>query len=358
MIKPNRLLKTFLELSEIESPSGQEKKIVDWIIAYLKKLGITAVSDSFGNIIAKIEGNRGPYFILNAHIDTVQPCRNIKPCIKDGVITSGGDTVLGADDKAGVAAILEVISVLKENDIKHCSLEIIFTVQEETGTIGAQKLNYSLIDAKTGVTVDGEKTEDIILGAPYITNVDILITGKSAHSGVEPEKGISAIKVACDSIARLRLGKIDKETTANVGIIKGGEIRNSIPAKAEISAEVRSHNISKMNRYVNKMKKVFELSAKKYKAQYTFNTTITCHGYRFQKGSLLIKKAANSLRNQNLKPHYIFSGGGSDANVFHANNIKVVNIGTGARNIHTTNEEISIENLNKIPLVLLDMVKI
>ncbi|MBI4651213.1 M20/M25/M40 family metallo-hydrolase [Candidatus Desantisbacteria bacterium] len=358
MIKHDRLLKTFLELVKIESPSGQEDKIRDWIIKYLKKSGVTTIVDSFGNIIAKKEGMGGHCFLLNAHIDTVQPCNDIKPCVKDGIVNVEGNTILGADDKAGVAAILELISVLKETQIKHYPLEIVFSVQEEIGTIGAQKLNYSLIDAKYGVTIDGGKINEIVMGAPYITNINIEIIGKSAHSGIEPEKGINAIKAAGDGIAHVKLGRIDKETSSNIGIIKGGKIRNSIPDKVEITAEVRSHNSMKMNRQIARMRKAFENAAKKNKAQLIFNTDLVCHGYKFYKGNLLIKKINFILKKFKLQSQYILSGGGSDANAFHAHNIKVVNIGTGAKNVHTTKEEISIEDLNRIPAILLELVKL
>ncbi len=357
-MKENHLLKTFMELVKISSPSREEEKIKEWIIKYLKKLGITAICDSFGNIIAKIEGVKCPYFILNAHLDTVQPCTDIKPCIKDNIITSDGTTILGADDKAGLAAILELIYILKTNHIKHCHLEIIFTVQEEIGTMGVQKLNYALIDAKTGITIDGGKINEIIIGAPHIFNLNINITGKAAHSGIEPEKGINAIKVAADAISKIKLGRIDKETTANVGIIKGGTVRNCIPGEVEIKAEVRSHNFAKANRQINRIKKVFEATAKKYKAQLNLNVEHICHGYKFARTSPLLKKIKNSYKIQDLQQQYILSGGGSDANVFHAHNIKVANIGTGARNVHTVNEEISIDDLNKIPEILLELVKV
>ncbi|MBI5416432.1 M20/M25/M40 family metallo-hydrolase [Candidatus Poribacteria bacterium] len=358
MIKQERLLKTFLDMVKIESPSGKEENIKEWIVKYLTKLGITAVCDAHGNIVAKIEGVGSKYFILNAHMDTVQPCNDIKPIVKDGIISTESETILGADDKAGIAAILELISVLKENQIKHHPLEIVFTVQEELGMIGVQKLNYSLIDARIGVTIDGGNINDIVMGAPYITNIDIAIRGKAAHSGIEPEKGINALKASSEAIAKFKLGRIDKATTANIGTIKGGSIRNSVPELVELKAEVRSHNFSKMNKYILKMKNLFEASAKKYKAHLDFNTELVSHGYKFQKSSNQIKKITQALKNQKLRPQYILSGGGSDANTFHAHNIKVVNVGTGAKNVHTTNESISVEDLTKIPNILFELIKI
>ena len=246
MINPKRLVNTFLDLVKIDSPSGEEKNIAIFVSKKLTDLGGNVISDSYGNLITKFPGN-GKSFLLSSHLDTVEPGRKIIPKIYGDKVESDGTTILGGDAKAGIAIILEALQSLVEDKKSHVPLEIVFTLEEETGLLGATNLDYSQINATKGIVLDAVGgVENLILSAPGYTRIDAEITGRGAHSGFEPEKGISAIKIASVIISRLNIGRIDAETTANVGTIRGGSARNAIAETAYLEAEIRSSNVEKL----------------------------------------------------------------------------------------------------------------
>ncbi len=337
----------FLSLVAIDSPAGHEKIVSDFIAAKLKKLGIKTENDSYGNLIAKVPGQGAP-LMLCAHMDTVEPGRGIKAVVKGDRITSVGDNILGADDKGGITEILVAVEHLVRNKVAHRPLEIVFTREEEIGSHGAKNLDYKRLRAKEGLVLDRSGGAAIIVvAAPFITDITINIQGKAAHAG-HPEKGIDAIKVAARAISLARLGRIDEETTANVGIIRGGEIRNGVPERVSIRAEVRSHVKAKMTKEVAAIKSVFENEAKRVQAKIKIKTTLECDGYKYSANDPLVKRLGQLWRELGSEPLFEKVGGVSDANEFVKKGIKAVTIGYGGLDPHTSKESIRVSDMAKI----------
>ena len=348
MLNKFQILNTFLELIKIDSVSGEEEKVADYIIGYLQGLGIKAKKDHYGNLIAKIEGRDKPLF-LAAHMDTVEPGRNIKPIVRGDKIMSDGTTVLGADDKAGITEILEGVRFLKEKKIIHRPLELIFTREEEIGVKGSLNLDYRKIKAREGVVLDAcRKIGHVIIASPYIYSIRIKIKGRSAHSGVSPEKGINALLVAVEAISNLKIGRIDKETTNNIGVLKSGMAMNSVPAEVEILAEARSHVLGKVKKQVELFKKAFGAATKKYGAKLEFKAIKECSGYNYSKDDVFIKKISLVNEKLNINTVYEVTGGASDVNIFSGHGLKVVDVAYGGRDMHTVKESINLKELMKM----------
>jgi len=255
MINEGRLIDTFKLLVGIDSPSKQEDLISNEIKKILESLGAVTFVDNAGeiigsktgNLIAKFKGNTGVHaLLLNAHMDTVSPGEGVKPIFKEGIFTSDGSTILGADDKSAIAILIETLRVIIENNLPHGPLEIVLTVCEEVGLLGAKHLDFSLITAKYGFALDATDTKGIITRAPSANRLEIKIHGKDAHAGAAPERGINAISLAGKAIAGIEVGRIDRETTCNIGVIEGGVAINIVPKLVTIKGEVRSHNDEKL----------------------------------------------------------------------------------------------------------------
>ena len=246
MINRERLVQTFCELVRIDSPSGEEEAMALDLEKRLRNLGLKTTRDDYGNLLAN-NGGLDP-IILSAHMDTVEPGRGIKPEINGNRIVSDGTTILGGDCKAGVAAILEALQSIREDDIPHLPLEVIFTREEETGLVGARHLDFSKIQAKEAIVFDGEGPPSQITSAsPTYIGFDIEVTGRAAHAGVEPEKGLSAIRIASEIITRLPQGRLDDQTTFNIGTIAGGSVRNAVAENTIIKGEFRSRNVETLD---------------------------------------------------------------------------------------------------------------
>ncbi len=346
MINQDRLVKTFLELVQIDSPSGEEKAIAQHVAEKLKTLGAAVEFDTYGNVIGKIPG-QGEVLMINAHLDTVEPGKGIKPVIKGDKITTDGSTVLGGDPKAGVAAILETLTSLKEDTKAHLPLEIVFTLEEETSLGGSINLDYTKVLAKKVVTFDGEAgVKNITVSAPGYNKVDITITGRSAHAGAEPEKGLSAIKIAADMISKLQVGRIDFETTANIGIINGGSARNAVPDTVTIQAEIRSRNEEKLEKHTDHFKAVFKEITKQYPtAKIDVSIIREFNPYVLPPTNELVVHVANKLKSLGITPVMEDSGGATDVNIFHTHGIQGVCVGTGDYEAHTTREYVLISEM-------------
>ncbi len=246
MIDRDRLVATFVELAKIDSPSSDEEEIARHLVATLEELGLSVTRDAYGNVIGT--DGEGEPLLLSAHMDTVEPGRGIEPVVEDDRIRTNETTILGGDCKAGVAAILEAIRSIKEDDVPHVPYQVAFTREEEIGLAGARNLDFSLIHAKEAVVFDGEgPPSQITSSSPTYIGFDFEITGRAAHAGVEPEKGLSAIRLAAELITRLPQGRLDDETTFNVGTIEGGTVRNAVPENATVSGEFRSRNLEALD---------------------------------------------------------------------------------------------------------------
>lgn len=346
MINQKRLIDTFLELVKIDSPSEDEEKMALAVSEKLKKLGGNVKRDSFGNVIGQFDG-KGTPLMLNAHLDTVEPGRGIKPIVSTDKIKTDGSTVLGSDPKAGVSIILEALTTIMEDKKDHPPLDIVFTREEETSLGGALNLDYSLLRAKEGIVFDGdEEVWKIFISSPTYYAIDAKITGRAAHAGVEPEKGLSAIMIASEILTQFPQGRIDDETTANIGTISGGSVRNAVPETVTLEGEIRSRNPKTLKKILAKVKKTFEAASKKYpQAVIDLQLLKDFEGFVVPKNHTLIKRASGVLKQLNLPAELKDSGGGSDANIFFIHGIDVIIVGTGVYDAHTTREYLVIPQM-------------
>jgi len=333
-----RLVKTLMELIKIDSPSGEEDAMDAEVSARLESMGLKVSHDTYNNVIAKLPGE-GPPIMLSAHLDTVEPGRGIKPIVDGGVVRSDGSTILGGDCKAGVAIVLEGLAAANEsNGGGNRAIEVVFTRHEEGGLVGAHHLDFSMVSATTGIVFDGEGPPNrIILSAPSQNVVTAQITGRAAHAGLEPEKGISALLIAADILGQLPLGRIDEETTANIGRLEGGLKRNIIPEQAFLDGEFRSRSNEKLADLERKFRGVFEEVASRYpEAKIDLDIVNTYQAYNIDAGSEAVAMISRALARMGMKPVLETTGGGSDANVFIEKGITAVPVGIGVRDFHTT----------------------
>lgn len=358
MVNQERLLNEFLELVQVDSETKFEAEIAKVLKGKFSSLGVEVFEDDTtaitghgaGNLICTLpatkEGVDTIYF--TSHMDTVVPGNGIKPSVKDGYVVTDGTTILGADDKAGLAAMLEAIKQLKENNTPHGKIEFIITVGEESGLVGAKALDREKITAKYGFALDSDgKVGNIIVAAPTQAKVKATIFGKTAHAGVAPEKGISAITIAAKAVSRMPLGRIDEETTANIGRFAGGQQTNIVCDRVDILAEARSLIPEKMEQQVQKMKDAFESAASEMGGRAEIEVTVMYPGFKFGEGDHVVEVARRAAASMGLTSELLTSGGGSDANVIAGHGIPTVNLAVGYEEIHTTNERMPIEELVK-----------
>lgn len=368
MINEQRIVDLFIELVQVDSETKHEEKIAVVLKGKFTALGVEVVEDDAkektghgaNNLICTLpatkEGVDTIYF--TSHMDTVVPGNGIKPSIEDGYIKSDGTTILGADDKAGLAAMLEAITVLKEENIAHGKIEFIITVGEESGLVGAKALDSSLVTAKFGYALDSDgKVGDIIVAAPTQAKVNATIYGKTAHAGVAPERGVSAITIASRAISKMPLGRIDKETTANIGRFEGGTQTNIVCDRVDILAEARSLIPEKMEAQVAKMKEAFETAAQEMGGRAEVDIKVMYPGFKFGDGDHVVEVAKKAVANIDRPSRLLQSGGGSDANVIAGFDIPTVNLAVGYEDIHTTNEKIPVEELVKTSELVVSIIK-
>ena len=353
MINQDRLVSTFLELVQIDSPSGHEEEIAHHLTAELRSLGLTVERDKTGNVIGRLAGE-GPPILISAHMDTVEPGRGVKPVITNGIITSDGTTILGGDDKSGVAAILEVLRVLMEQGLSHPPLEVALTTSEETGLNGAKGLDLNTLRAKEGIVLDsGGKIGSIVVSAPSQDNIKAVVHGKAAHAGAEPEKGINAIVVAAEAIAAMPLGRIDEETTANVGRIQGGTATNIVPDRVEMAGEARSRDEKKLKTQVQVMTEALKKAVARHGATVEIDVRRSYSTFKLGEEDGIVRRAVAAAKTLGLTPALVPSGGGSDANIFNAGGITTINISSGMDKVHTTEERLAVDDLVKCAEFLL-----
>ena len=367
MINKERMLAEFFELVKIKCSTKAERQVADVLKGRLTALGMEVFEDNTGekiggncgNLIAYTEGTvqGAPALMLSAHMDCVEPCSGVEPELKDGIITSVGDTILGADDKAGVSAILEALRVVVEKDIPHGPLQVVFTVAEEGGLNGAKHMEPSLLKADFGYALDsGGAPGEIINMAPGQNNITAIVHGKKAHAGVAPEDGINAIVVAGTALAEMKYGRIDFETTANIGIISGGIATNIVPDMVEIKCEARSRNMEKLEKQTLHMKETFErvVAAQGGRAEVIVKKS---YGpYVLSEDAPVVALAVNASKSIGLLPEIKATGGGSDANFFNNYGVPTAVLGVGMSKVHTTDEyikEIDLYNSGELVIALI-----
>lgn len=368
MINEQRLIDEFLELVQIDSETKHEEKIAPILKEKFTNLGVEVIEDDTkgvtghgaGNLICTLKGSLDDVdpIYFTSHMDTVVPGNRVKPSIQDGYIVTDGTTILGADDKAGLAAMLEAIKVLKEQNIAHGTIQFIITVGEESGLVGAKALDPKQIIAKYGYALDSDgPVGDIIVGAPTQAKLFVKVYGKTAHAGVAPEKGISAITVAAKAIAKMPLGRIDSDTTANIGRFHGGTQTNIVCDYVEILAEARSLIPEKMEAQVEKMKQAFEETAKEHGTTADVEVEVMYPGFKLGDGDEVVEVAKRALQSIGRTPKLLHSGGGSDANIIAGFGIPTVNLAVGYEEIHTKNERMPIQELVKTAEAVVAVIK-
>jgi tripeptide aminopeptidase len=362
----------FTELAALPSPPGDERAVADTVTRYLRDLGLSveeddagrAVGSNSGNLYCRLEPTNGggmPIFLC-AHLDTVPPTAAIEPVIDDeGVIRNAAGTILGADNKSAVAAMLEgARRVLSENR-PHGGIELLFTPKEEVGLLGAAAFDHERLHARVGYVYDqAAPIGDVILGAPYSRAMEVRFHGRAAHSGMYPEEGRSAIAAAARAISDLRLGRVDEDTTANVGTIQGGTAGNIIPEWCVLDAEARSHQERKLEELVQEMVDAFSFAAGLEDCEVETKVSKSYQGYRFKPDDQVVRIAHAALERAGYAPSYGLSGGAADANVFNERGLACLNLANGMQDIHTPDERITVDDLEgmvEVTLALVDVAR-
>lgn len=374
MINRDRICDEFSRQCAIDSPSFKEAEIA----AYLKKrfsaFGAEIAEDGTGeqigsqsnNLVFRIPGTKsGQPLLLSGHMDTVGPAENVEPILEDGIFRSAGNTILGADDKAGLAEIIEALEVLREQQIEHVPLEIAITVCEEVGLLGAKHFDFSLLSSRRGIALDTTGVDHVIHMAPAANRFTVEITGQEAHAGVVPENGISAVVIAANAISRMRLGRIDSETTANIGLIKGGQATNIIPRRVTLEGEVRSHDPQKLQQMTSEIiglieaevaKARIEVNGEPVAASMQIELRDDYPAMAVDKEAGILQLITASAQQLGMPLKVTAAGGGSDANVFNANGIETVILGTGMNKVHSVEEEVKVDDLVQIARLLVEII--
>jgi tripeptide aminopeptidase len=358
----------FVELARVPSPPGEERAVADRVLEYLRGLALPVEEDdagakigsTIGNLLCRLEPTaEGAPLFFCAHLDTVPPQGPIEPVLDDGVLRNAGGTILGADNKAAVAAMLEAVRLVVAENRPHGGIELLFTPKEEVGLRGASAFDQDRLRARMGYVYDhAGPVGEVILGAPFQCKLDASFHGRAAHSGMYPEEGRSAIVAAARAIADLRLGRLDEETTANVGEIQGGTARNIVPDRCSFAAEARSHNERKLGELIQEMLETITFAAQLAECDVETEVDPSARGYRFKRDDEPVRIAAEALERAGLQPTYGLSGGGADANVFNERGLECVNLANGMTDIHTPDERISVADLELMVDVTLALVEV
>ncbi|MCW8329454.1 M20/M25/M40 family metallo-hydrolase [Photobacterium sp. SDRW27] len=352
-INQDRLIQHFIDLVKINSESRNEKAIAECLAEQLGQIGFQVaklpvpadISNGF-NIYAKLPGQLDGSVLLSCHMDTVTPGNDIEPVINDGVISSKGDTILGGDDKSGIAAIMEAVRCILAQKLPHKTIELAFTVYEEGGLHGSKNFDMSYVESQQAIVLDsGGDIGTIITVAPGQQNLKISIKGKPAHAGLAPEDGINALTVAAEAINQMKLSRIDSETTANIGVVKGGQATNIVMPELYLEAEARSLDDNKLADQVDHMVNTFKDAAEKHRAEINIESTRAYNAYCIEDNDTFVETVKAAFIANNVEPKTQSTGGGSDANIFNEKGIKTINLSTGMAKVHTTDEYIKIEDM-------------
>jgi tripeptide aminopeptidase len=357
----------FMELAAIPSPPGEERPVADQVLKYLRDLGLEPMEDdagarigsTMGNVLTRIEPtSAGAPIFLCAHLDTVPPEAAIEPVVTDGFVRNAVGTILGADNKAAVAVMLDAVRRLLVEGREHAGVELLFTPKEEVGLLGAGAFDQTRLSAKVGFVYDqAAPIGEVILGSPHAHSMEVRFHGRAAHAGMYPEEGRSAIAAAAKAIADFRLGRLDEESTANVGVIKGGTAGNVVPEWCSFLAEARSHDERKLADIVREMMETIAFAATVTECDVETEVHKSYSGYRFRRDDVPVQLAVRALEACGYAPRLELSGGAADANVFNERGLECVNLANGMANIHTPDEEIAVTDLEgmvEVTLALID----
>ena len=368
MLNKERLNNEFMELVRIYSPSRGERQLADYLLGKIVELGYEAYEDDVmpriargncGNVIVNIKGNApGKRVMFSAHMDCVEPCRDVQPIFKDGVFYSDGTTVLGGDDKCAIAAMLEVLYIIKEQDIKYPDLQMLFTVAEEDGLEGARYINTAELRSDVGYVLDVNGAPGTIaIAAPGYYDIKTVIKGRKAHAGIDPENGINAITVAAKILAQLPQGRLDDETTANVGLIKGGTARNIVADHVEIVSEARSIDDDKLEALCAQIVHTTKQVCHENGAEVEVKADKLYYPVKLQEDDEVVQIAKRAMQDLNLPIKIVTTGGGSDANNFNRHGVPTAVLAIGMSKVHTTSEFLRADDLHATAAIVLSIIK-
>jgi tripeptide aminopeptidase len=349
-----RMVRQFMEMVRIDSESGNEARFMEYLLDEVAAVGGSAALDDYGNLLATFEPvacEGVEPILLSCHGDTVKPGVGIEPILEDGTIRSKGDTILGADDKAGIAEVLEALRVATVRP----PIEFAVSRQEEIGLLGVKAMDFGRINARRGFLMDNDTLDTIIIGGPTYFAIDVAVAGRAAHAGMEPEKGVNAIQAAAKGIAALRLGRIDHETTANVGVISGGIIRNGVPDACSFLAECRSADHDKAVALVKEMESILRREIEAGGAAVEIESDEMCRAVEIPGDSWSVRVAKQALKSVGIDASAVFMTGFTDASIYNNRGIEMAVIGIGAQNEHSTDECIEVADMEKAVKVLVEI---
>ncbi len=352
-----RMVRQFMEMVRIDSESGNEARFMAYLLREVEAIGGAAALDGYGNLIASFPaaGCAGAApVLLSCHGDTVKPGVGIEPVLADGIIRSAGNTILGADDKAGIAEVLEALRVAPVRP----PVEFAVSRQEEVGLLGVKALEFSRLTARRGFLMDNDTLDTIVIGGPTYVALDVKVTGVAAHAGMEPEKGINAIRAAAKAIAALRLGRLDHETTANVGVVSGGVIRNGVPAECSFLAECRSGDHAKATALAEEMTRVIRSEVEAAGAAVEITVDEKCRAVRIPEDAWAVRIAKRALATVGIDAKAVFITGFTDASIYNNHGIEMAVVGIGARDEHATTEHIAVADMEKAVRALVEMLRL
>ncbi len=369
MVNEERLVALFQRLCQINAPPLQERASVDFVASYLSRLGLEVWEDKAGgrlggnanNLYARLPGTKAgvPGIFFSAHFDTVEPTEGLRIVEREGCFYSDGSTILGADDKAGMAPAIEAVECLRELGIDRGDVFLVFTVAEEIGLKGARESVVEDLGVQFGYVLDtGPPVGSFINKVGSHDKFVARILGKPAHSGKDPEEGISAIQACARGIAKMKLGRIDEETTANVGLIRGGTAMNVVPAQVEVVGEARSYDVRKLEEQMHHMRSCLEEGARGMGAEVDWKEERMYLGYEIPDSADVLRVARESARRLGFEGSVRATLGGSDANVFNAKGVLALVCGTGMRDIHTHKESVSRKDLVDLARLLVEIVRV
>ena len=363
-INKERLAEHFTTLCELSSPSGDEKAVADYLKQTFSSLGADFIREdessaqtgsNSGNLIIRFNGSNevNPIFFA-CHMDTVNPGRDVKVDRNGDILTSRGETILGGDDKSGIAPLIELVTLLKENGPAHRTIEIVFTTCEEIGLLGARHLDYRLLQSRFGYALDSTGIDQVIIGAPAANKIKISVHGIAAHAGINPEAGINAFLIAAHAITKLRLGRIDEESTANLGLIKGGVATNIVPEHLVLDGEVRSHSAEKLAAYTEEIKSTFINTIADWPSpagsvdrhpSLDFTVSSAYPAMHLSMDDIVVQTVKKAGQKLGRELQFIIAGGGSDANFLNGYGLATAIIATGMTDVHTTNESLDLNDM-------------
>jgi tripeptide aminopeptidase len=363
----SRVVDLFLELCAIPSPPGQERAVADRILRELDAIGLEwdedgcgpAIGSTAGNVLCRLPANAagGVPIFLCAHFDTVPLDGDLRPVLDDGIVRNAGGTILGADDKSALAVMVEAARRIVEDERPHAGVELLFTPMEEIGLVGANAFDATRLEARVGYVYDqAAPIGDVVVGSPTAQELELTFVGRAAHAGMYPEEGRSAVLAAARAIVDMPLGRIDEVTSANVGLVRGGTARNVVPERCTLEAEVRSHDDARVSEVVQQIVDAAAFAASVSECSLETRVEPKYRGYRFREDDLAVRLAVEALAQTGYTARLGLSGGAADANVFNARGLQCVNLANGMTDIHTPDERIAIEDLERMVDVTLALV--